>query len=355
MLSSGFSEGLPRAGSLEDIGIMQTRQPPSDLVRLTRAEWGLEFLLNGQLPIGFADEFNDPFEFLMAEFDESSLVGLNYREILLDPRSYLHRDPKQVAKMNDEECRIYVLDCLRRFPSISRNRLAQLFGVVCFSSFEKKTIWRQPEMVNHFGNYADNHRGMAFFFDQNHDIFRCLQGLPNAGLVKVHYDDSNLRVSIPPRLALHNSDESFWEMFKKVSARKSSAWAHEEEWRLLLPAKGCTLGSSREEGNESNWSDFQVSIKSRLIHPRIRYFLALWDPAGSGKMLEAKSTRHVLKRIVLGCRASEDLKRNVRATLESEDFKDISLYEAILDERRTTFNYRVLNAKATKEAYFNEV
>jgi hypothetical protein len=105
--------------------------------------------------------------------------------------------------------------------SLNNNQIARS---VFDSKFGVLSLTESPDDLLMWANYADSHRGLALQFDETHAFFapRIFEGQELA-LTKVEYTDKR------PVLSYSTINSPM------VYFRKSPAWAHEREWRLIRP------------------------------------------------------------------------------------------------------------------------
>ena len=85
---------------------------------------------------------------------------------------------------------------------------------------------------------------------------------------------------------------------------KSKAWEKEKEWRLV-----------------TRLIDFpKIPLRRASDGERIAYFLRLWDRTDPAAGVAA-----ILRRVIVGCRASDDLKASVRAALHQPQMSQVDL------------------------------
>jgi hypothetical protein len=145
-----------------------------------------------------------------------------------------------------------------------------------------------------WAHYADCHKGLLLEFDENHE---CFNRSDRAGemlgrLYPVQYSDE--------RPSLSGAG-----VMPSVFLSKSLEWAHEQEMRLLWPASK---------------PDFRID----------QHLLYAIPPAA-------------LRRVILGCRASETTRAMVAKALAAESkAASVKLQEAKLREREFSLDYRTI-------------
>ncbi len=253
------------------------------------AQWGLDFVLKGQLKITPPAEFNDPFELqppvpemftlehLMSEFEASvnqlvidelagslarasnfpmeaaqalaqALLGgpdsLAYKALVEQFRMFpgfsepeLHAIAATTRDMLPQ-----LLDNARHHlqsvhPSINsmvahgmRHSLPKMLGVLCVSKHSN-----HPLMWSH---YADAHSGLMLELDASHACFNKRRSeVDELGFLRpVQYADKR------PKLDMSAvNDERGFEVF---ALTKSSHWAYEDEQRLIWPLELCEIAAN---------------------------------------------------------------------------------------------------------------
>ena len=98
------------------------------------------------------------------------------------------------------------------------------YGIFCLSeSCDNFLMWSQ---------YADSHKGVAVGFDADHSFFKSVHDF-----YPVEYSDQRISLSSNNgflRLAGHGHSTSHYkDLPVRLFLRKSKAWAHEREWRII--------------------------------------------------------------------------------------------------------------------------
>lgn len=190
--------------------------------------WGASLLSDMRIKISHPKEFNDPFEFQPQIRQTCSEEDINRK---LADKAFVERLRKYTIKAGDVESAAMfdawladgkVHAMMRRKYNdykLSPQHFAELagkqFGVTCFSK------WRDNILL--WSYYADRHHGMVIGFDDEAfgDIYEV--------------DYSSQRMEYRP---IFTADEP--AKIIAVLKRKSSVWASEGEFRLLVPWDLCT-------------------------------------------------------------------------------------------------------------------
>lgn len=257
--------------------------------------WGVDILRRLQLKVTPPNEFNDPFEFSPKSVGKLSLkaakeqvtdhetmmlmftqLGIPQTEFPLY-ESILKANIDMVAAHHALNTSTVIQKlCLGHLDFVSRE-----FGVVCFVQH-----WDVPLMWSH---YADSHRGLVIGFDAGHSFFA------QSNLRQVDY--SSKRVSFDVSWTPGSPDVS--KAIGDLMVRKSRCWKYEQEWRMLLCLKG---------------------LEQRLLpNGKPGHFLTI--------------PREVIVELILGCRCSGQLEKEVRAVMETGRL-NLTLDRVQLDEGR---------------------
>lgn len=153
------------------------------LYRVLTAEAGILSLQNGNLRLGSALEFNDPYD---------SLLALR------------HADSRVPQELLDEAAR--------------RQRETQFsqYGILCMT--------KKPQSSCLWSHYADKHRGVAFGFDLKTD---------GESIFKVKYSASRPALNISEETK--PGDRNAMNQIIKCLTTKSKDWKYEQEFRVILP------------------------------------------------------------------------------------------------------------------------
>lgn len=172
-------------------------------------------------------EFNDPFEFSPV-FEEPVSRPETRRRLLhtISADSRKRGLPNKFAedltdvvlnlKPNQDDLKYVAQQTVQ--PSLS-----QMYGVVCFSATPiDPLLWT---------NYAAQHCGLMLEFDS------AAMAVSGSEFVRVDYRSE--------RVSVDSSCGNERHQIIELAKRKSPAWTHEEEHRLIVSLKGITKNSSR--------------------------------------------------------------------------------------------------------------
>jgi Protein of unknown function (DUF2971). len=242
-------------------------------------------------------DFNDPFELnpnidkLAEENEIRSLVGRDFAKIVEEEyyknpiiSAFISKEAfLDLALSQEESVKNTVVGIephvVKLLPGLLQKTTNSLLGALSLSElYDNELMW---------SHYAEEHKGYVIGFDSLHPFFNQKKSDSDElrHLQKIEYRDK------PPVINLMNTNGS--ELFFV----KSSKWAYEAEWRMLLPLSDAT----------------EVIDKNP-------YAIHLFK-------LPAKA----IKRIILGVRSSNENKSIIRSLLASREFSRIELYQAQLD------------------------
>jgi hypothetical protein len=107
--------------------------------------------------------------------------------------------------------------------TLAKKYLSQI-GTICFTDTPTNDIM--------WSHYADEHRGLVVEYDPNHSVFRHPQlHRPLGRLTRVRYTDE-LPILMFRNFPFREGVSHPLEYFFLTKRRR---WAHEREWRMLLP------------------------------------------------------------------------------------------------------------------------
>ena len=172
-------------------------------------------------------------------------------------------------------------DVVRWLPEILQNTANSLLGALSLSEiYNHELIW---------SHYADEHKGYVIGFDTKHPFFNQRKSDEDElrHLRKIEYSD------VRPEINLMETDVV--ELFYT----KSSKWAYESEWRMVLPLSDCSE---------------KIEKEPYPIH------LFNFPP-------------EAIASAILGIKMNEQHKAKIRATIENNpEFSHTELYKANLNK-----------------------
>jgi hypothetical protein len=185
----------------------------------------LRNLIKGQNWISNPQDFNDPFEFYLADDYYYSDKKGNYIRISEEEKIVKNEIKKEIDK----------------------------YGVICYSSsYDNRLLW---------SHYADNHQGMALVFE-----------IPNpekSKVRKVKYQKLINEIKLDSELEIN-------EEIIKICTTKSDIWEYEDEYREIYQIKNTHVeykGELKEIifGSRTNYEDIvMVSNLSKRINSKIK-------------------------------------------------------------------------------------
>jgi hypothetical protein len=221
---------------------------PKQVIKFFEAEHAIDNLRNERLKVSQSQDFNDPFEILVAdnsipetyeEFKHKLTFNTSFRNILIE--ILLKREPsisrknlkKHILKLiNNGTVKEYFgifKEEEVEYARTSRNELDRKLRICCFSnlSFESSTLM--------WSHYADSHKGIVVAMDldsialpQDHDYF----------FQEVDYPRSKERILVKYLEVEKNSEEQ--EKIRSSWKTKSKEWEYEKEIRWFIPIEQCT-------------------------------------------------------------------------------------------------------------------
>lgn len=197
------------------------------------------------------------------------------------------------VKKKQEDARQDMYESMELFTPMLRNimsrKMNELLGIL--------TLTEKPDNLLMWSHYADSHEGFVIGFDSNNRHFDERKG-PNDELRylrKVEYRDQRPQA---PLTGLTDVD---------VFLVKSSQWEYEQEWRILRA----------------------LQEADKVIHAE-DYPIHLF-----------KFPSDAVVEVIFGCRMHESCKQRIlRILFKSEIFKDVTVLQAVPDEKefRIRFN-----------------
>ncbi len=258
----------------------------------------IDILQNNLICFNNPLNFNDPFEFNTAfqlnNFESTlhdSLITIDlYKELSADTFNYIEKLPKEAVTKLIEGATKELLSFYETVkPNIIKTTesLMQRFNSHLIRMTRILSLSDNPTNILMWGHYAHSHSGFVIEFDTNHPFFsqRRSQKDEFGFLRRVIYQKEY--PSLDPLLP-ENTENHF--------LIKSNDWEYESEWRMLLPQ----------------------SIADKTINI-------------DGKEYDLyKIPSNIIKTIIFGCNASENLKNNVCNLIHSRnDYSHITLMQAI--------------------------
>ena len=293
-----------------------------DPVTNTRAHVGLEALQHGWLNLTPPKYFNDPFE-MWAGIDAEALTADDMvRSLTAEKGLFVQSIRVQRPKaFQDFAAHVRTMTAaVREKPELWPKHLAtsveaihntatRLMGISCFSSFTEAEL-NSPLGIRHWSVYGENHCGYVIEYDGEHEFFK--QWAAHKLLFEVKYQAD--RFIVPLKEFDEWTDEKMWQTLRRWSAFKSSlAWAHEKEWRIMLP-----IGEGGEKEPLVMHFKNAAGIK--------RQYLQLW-PDGASNELKAERAL-AIRRVILGANSSSPLKDAILAAVGEPHFKHVTVWKA---------------------------
>jgi len=310
----------------EAMSVFPDAQPPSKLYRFYPPT-AVAALRDGTLRITPPDQFNDPFE-LSPGVRKSDLSEESVRQNFVAENG-LCRQVFAKRFENEEKYRRWIDEVvvgradlwpkhLETLRDAVTHTACQMFGIACFSAFSE-VVLNGPLGIRHWSIYADDHKGFAIEYDSGAPLF--VNWAASKWLFPVVYQVDR------PAVSLADFDD-FVEMKALQTLRRWAevkcldAWGDELEWRLICPLSIDGPGSSRLSTVEHG------SDRMHLFH--------LWseDLASRGRDIE------LIKRVVLGVRASDALEREIREALAAARLDHVALVRSVVSDRSFSLRLR---------------
>lgn len=225
----------------------------------------------------------------------------NYRR---NPEDYLRQLTSHVRK-SPQTWPPHLRSIVNAIQSLTWEHL----GVACFSGFTSDDFLGEAG-IRHWAAYANDFRGLSIEYDGKHRFFKEIS--EHKWLFPVEYREKRLLVDLDEFDEWNNA--KMWRALRLWLAMKSQrAWGNESEWRIVHPL-GTTMNRNeyRYEGEGKNR----------------RYFLSLW-PKGEPQPDGVSAIR----RIWLGYRAPQKLRKAVVEICAHPAFKHVEISTALPDER----------------------
>jgi len=280
----------------------------------------IDILEGGMIRFTQPIAFNDPFELKphiaslgSAEYAQEFLEE-NFDEVLKKEYESLPIEAQQQVTIeqlknfvNSQKMNEMLVDMISNLPhsieSSIHTALNSKLGILCLSEST------EPDNLLMWSHYADSHEGFAIEFDAEHPFFDQKRSEDDQfrQLNRVTYQSNR------PEL-IFNEVDNFQNFLVK-----STQWEYEQEWRMLTDL------SSADKSIETN---------EHSVHLFNLPFSAL-------------------KSITFGCKASAELKQEIKSILsDNENLKHIELYEALEDRKEYKLNRTKFDAnKQLSEGY----
>jgi hypothetical protein len=276
--------------------------------------YGLDVLLNGEIKVTPSGEFNDPFE-LSPRLPQEHICPEKLRAHLLskggfmwlwwsrhcsaaDERQYTEFVERCVAAGTEK-----AFEWLKYEVDIVKEVAGEHWGICCFSAFSEEDM-RSSDAIRHWAFYARDHAGIAIQFDGSHAFFK--KWLQARLLFSVRYKSDRAVANLPD---FDKADkETEVRLVRKWAAVKSSVWGAEKEWRWVFPLDDTDAFPCR-----------RVVVGERIV-----YLRRLWAPDDSNAKM--------VRRVILGCRSSNELKKSIHAALNQPHLRHVELWQAFEDK-----------------------
>ena len=183
------------------------------LYRVLTAQAGLKSLLEGNLRLGSALEFNDPYD---------SLLALN------------HSDQRVPQEQLDQAAQ-----------NQRRTQFSQ-YGVLCLTD--------RPQSSCLWSHYGDKHKGIALGFDFNQT---------GDSLFRVNY--STTRPALDISEETKPGDPKAMEQIIKCLTTKSADWSYEQEFRIILPLSNLHVAKRVIEGKNVHFIPMPNQLREVIL------------------------------------------------------------------------------------------
>jgi len=307
------------------------KKPPRAFFRFYDKK-GLRALTHGTLKFSPPKLLNDPFEMWaglnLEEIDQDSLL----RSLIISTGIFQHMVRYKIGNspIAYEQAMSRIIRAahahpekgpahLRSMNDAIYNVVADNIGICSLSAFAAPHL-AGPIGIRHWAMYADNHRGFAIEYSGRFSLFA---GLAKAKwLFPVDYRRKRLRSALSD-FDVWNDAQLTRTLRLWTSVKCSAAWGHEKEWRIVAPL----IASKR-------LPQF-ISEKTRYGN---RLVLKLWSGRGSAhqRSLDAQ----IIRRVILGARASDKLEAQIRATLARPHYSHVILERAACCEQDYAMVYK---------------
>lgn len=196
------------------------------LNRFTSGPRALSILESQALYFPTPSSLNDPFEFAgMVDFECSleerrTILDLAARNELGLTEEELRETERRRDDMAKTDFYVYILSLKLR--GLLRY-LFEFSGMCCFTSHcDHPLLW---------AHYADGHRGACLVFNNLDGLCPIFSGpLPPMPVI---YSDAVPQIRI---LDFYMNRKRFWDDVFRLFATKKTAWAYEQEWRVVVPS-----------------------------------------------------------------------------------------------------------------------
>ena len=301
-------------------------RPLPDIVYRFFDENGLNTLVDGTLKLTPYLDFNDPFETSPALPDFSKISIEEIRGFFMAKDGFARRifqennSEGEYKKLVDQFVHSRAKSFPQHFKEIKEAAILHFTesdGLSCFSEFDDKHL-KSPEAILHWSHYAKNHTGIAIGFKVEHPI---LNAAANQGCFdRVEYFHTR------PVCSLKDFEDfsttNIIKVLRRWSRQKSGAWKHEKEWRLVV----------------------QLNSKDVLIRSqgeRTLFLYKLWDNSQTPEQI--KKDAECIQRVIIGAKASNDLRLSVHRALSRPHLRHVKIFEAKLNDYEYTMDIIPIN------------
>jgi Protein of unknown function (DUF2971) len=185
------------------------------------SERGIGLLTGRALKVTRPNEFNDPFEFSPGI---GKTIGVSYlRNIYRDSAMVARLGLPSLQELSGVDDDAKIRSVAKELTHISRellngqlDQISERYGVICLSG--------DPRNIMMWSQYAQNHKGLVVGLDHSR--------VAKMPLLPVVYSDR--RVLFDGRTIIRTSKDTNVRLYE-VLTRKSLAWAHEREYRMIWP------------------------------------------------------------------------------------------------------------------------
>jgi hypothetical protein len=243
---------------------------PKQVIKFFRAEHAIDNLRNERLKVSKSEDFNDPFEILVAdcsmpntyeEFEYKIRFNTSFRnffiEILLrrEPSTSKNKLKNHIFKHLNKSTGKKYFEIFKEkeveYAKTARNELDRKLRICCFSnlSFESSTLM--------WSHYADSHKGIVVAIDPNSIA---LTQDRNDFFQQIDYPRSKERVLVKYLEVENNSEQ---EKIRSSWKTKSKEWEYEKEIRWFIPVEQCI-----EEVHFDHNKQEEVKLWFKKINPQ---------------------------------------------------------------------------------------
>ena len=220
---------------------------PKQVIKFFRAEHAIANLENERLKVSKSEDFNDPFEILVADCSMPNTYERFIHDCKHNPRT--RKFFYDLAKQSDP---LLTINKFKRYPDTNhedtkkffdtfnnnqiqyakagRNAIDKSWRICCFSNLSF------DESILMWSHYADCHKGIAIQFEK--DLIRLSSDPIEVWFDNVQYPLQRERVLIKSFELLTNPAEA--KRMELCWKTKSKEWEYEKEVRWLIPIEECT-------------------------------------------------------------------------------------------------------------------